>query len=118
MLVEPSGSAAGAQGYQAHALPGSPARRLQQEAARLLGAGTVRRCPHPDEPAFWRLDTGSVACLRCATGGRPSAEPAAGCQCCGRPAAALAAWVAGDVACLAPLCDECSTAGLTPVTPN
>ena len=38
----------------------SPAGRLQDAAARILAAGTLPRCPHPDQPPRWYLPAGSL----------------------------------------------------------
>ncbi len=114
-----AGDSPGAQAYQSYPLPGSPARRMHDNAARLLGCGAVPRCPHPDEPAFWFLQAGQLACAPCAgellaaTDGTETP-----CQACGAPATAVAAWMVGDVPCIAGLCDPCHLTGLVPLTPN
>src|SRR4051794_29543263 len=108
----------GVRAYQGHPLPGSPASRLQEDAARRLRAGTVRRCPHPDQPAFWCLDAGLLTCLPCTREYLQAAREPSACQVCGGPASAMAAWVAGDVPCLAALCEPCRRAGLVLLTLN
>ena len=58
---------AGMRAYQGHPLAGSPAGRFQDAAARILAAGTLPRCPHPDRPPLWYLPAGSLprdACHR------------------------------------------------------
>ena len=114
-----AGSSSGAHGYQSYPLTGSPARRLLDETARLLGSGTVPRCPHPGEPAFWFLPAGLLACGPCAG---ELLDAAAGaeqsCHACGAPAGAVAAWVVGDVPCVAALCEACHSTGLVPILPN
>jgi hypothetical protein len=114
-----AGDSSGAHGYQGYPLTGSPARRLQDHTARLLGRGAVPRCPHPDQPVFWFLAIRTLACAPCtgellgAAGGGEAA-----CQACGQPASAVAAWMVGDVPCIADLCDGCHTTGLVPLAPN
>ena len=53
--------AVGVRAYQGHPLAGSPAGRLQEAAARILAAGTLPRCPHPDRPPLWYLPAGSLS---------------------------------------------------------
>lgn len=109
----------GAYGYQSYPLPGSPARRLHDEAARLLGSGELSRCPHPDQPVFWYLPAEVLACAPCldqllAAAGSSGTV----CQACAAPASAIAAWTVGDVPCVAGLCDGCRQTGLVPLAPN
>ena len=52
----------GARFYQGRPLTGSPAGRLQDGAAQILAAGTLPRCPHPDQPPLWYLPAGSLTC--------------------------------------------------------
>ena len=114
-----AGDPSGAHGYQSYPLTGSPARRLQDDTARLLRSGNVPRCPHPGEPSFWFLPAGLLACALCASellDVPAGAEPA--CQACGGPAEAVAAWVVGDVPCVAALCGPCHGTGLVPLLPN
>ncbi len=114
-----AGNPSGAHGYQSYPLTGSPARRLQDDTARLLGTGSVPRCPHPGEPAFWFLAAGLLACGPCASEFLDAAAGAAQvCQACGNQASAVAAWVVGDVPCVAALCDPCHSTGLVPILPN
>lgn len=109
----------GAHGYHALPLSGSPADRLRADTVRQLASGLVPRCPHPGEPALWRLSAGMIACAACAheTGSSAGLEPAP-CHACGAAADGIAAWVVGAVACLAHLCDSCRGSGLVPLTPN
>jgi hypothetical protein len=113
-----AGDSPGARSYQSYPLTGSPARRLQDETARLLGRDGVPRCPHPGEPAFWYLPAGTLACAPCLADLLAGAGPADACQACGAPAAAVAAWMVGDVPCVAGLCAPCHTTGLVPLVPN
>jgi hypothetical protein len=109
----------GAHGYQSYPLTGSPARRLQDDTARQLGRGTVPRCPHPGEPAFWFLSTGLLACVPCTSRLLDAGAGAdRACQVCGNPANTAAAWVVGDVPCIAALCEICHGTGLVPLIPN
>jgi hypothetical protein len=112
------GDPSAVRGYQSLPLPGSPARRLQEDARRLLGSGAVERCPHPDQPPFWYVAPGRLACVPCTCEYVREADERAGCDACGGTAVAVAAWVVGDVPCLASLCKECHRAGLVPLTPN
>ena len=109
----------GARAYQGWPLTGYPAGRLQDAAAEILAAGTLPRCPHPDQPPLWYLPAGSLTCGAC-TGALLQAADASPvrCQICTAPATALAAWVAGDVPCFSHLCEECHSIGLLPVMPN
>jgi hypothetical protein len=109
----------GARAYQGRPLPGSPAGRLQDAAAEILAAGTLPRCPHPDQPPLWYLPAGSLTCGPC-TGALLLAADAnpARCQICTAPATAIAAWVLGDVPCFSHLCEECRSIGFLPVVPN
>lgn len=107
-----------AHAYRSHALAGSPARRLQDEAAALLASGAVPRCPHQGQPVVWYFPAGMLACAVCADAFLASAGREEACHLCGGPAAAVAAWVAGDVPCVAGLCEQCRTAGVVPLAPN
>jgi hypothetical protein len=111
------GHAAGGHAYQGLPLAGSPAARLADDAARTLAAGLLPRCPHPDQPAFWYLPAGMLACAPCANRLAASTGRVA-CHSCGAPASAVAAWVSGDVPCVAGLCGRCRATGLVAVTPN
>lgn len=106
-----------ARAYHAWPLAGSPAGRLRDDVARVLASGLVRRCPHPDQPAFWFLPAGILACASC-TGELAGGAGTAACQACGEPGSAIAAWVTGGVACVAPLCEGCHSDGLVPAAPN
>gem|GEM_PF-6787825 len=55
----------GARVFQGRPLTGSPAGRLQDAAAEILAAGTLPRCPHPDQPPLWYLPAGSLTCGDC-----------------------------------------------------
>jgi len=57
-----AGDSSGARAYESYPLTGSPARRLVDDAARLLRHGAVSRCPHPEQPAFWYLPARTLAC--------------------------------------------------------
>lgn len=105
--------------YQALPLDGSPAGRLRDQVSRLLASGRAPRCPHGDDAMFWYLPAGIIACGPCADDLVSAAEdgPRA-CHSCGEPAAAVATWAAGGVACFADLCEPCGTSGLLPVLPN
>ena len=97
---------AGLLGPAAVRLPG----REAPDDARLeiLAAGTLPRCPHPDQPPLWYLPAGSLTCGDC-TGAllwAADAKPAC-CQICAGRATAIAAWVIGDVPCFSHLCEEC-----------
>ena len=114
-----AGDSSGAHGYRSYPLTGSPARRLLDETARLLGSGAVPRCPHPGEPAFWFLPAGLLACGPCADElFDAAAGTAQACHACGAPASAVAAWVVEDVPCVAALCEACHSTGLVPIMPN
>jgi len=115
----PTGDLSGARAFQGHPLAGSPAGRLRDAAARIIAAGTLPRCPHPDQPALWYLPAGWLTCVPCTTGLLEAAgSQQAGCHLCGAPATAVAAWVVGDIPCIGPLCDQCHSTGLVPLTPN
>jgi hypothetical protein len=109
----------GARVHQGRPLAGSPAGRLQDAAAQILAAGSLPRCPHPDQPAWWYLPAGVLTCGDC-TGTllRAADSQPARCQICTAPATAMAAWVNGDVPCFSHLCEECHSIGLVPVVPN
>ena len=96
-----------------------PRRRLQDAAAEILAAGTLPRCPHPDQPPRWYLPAGSLTCCDC-TGVLLRAADArpARCQICTALAMAAAAWVAGDVPCWSHHCEVCHGIGFVPVVPN
>ena len=55
----------GARVFRGWPLTGSPAGRLQDAAAEILAAGTLPRCPHPDQPPLWYLPAGSLTCGDC-----------------------------------------------------
>jgi hypothetical protein len=76
----------GARVYQGRPLSGSPAGRLQHAAAEILAAGTLPRCPHPDQPPLWYLPARSLTCGDC-TGALLRAADAkpARCQICTAP---------------------------------
>ena len=112
-----AGDASAARAYQSYPLPGSPARRLHDDAARLLRRGLVPRCPHPEQPAFWYLPAGTLACAPC-IGELLGVGSGTACQACGDPASATAVWVIGDVPCITGLCERCHTSGLVPLIPN
>ena len=105
-------------GYRGLPLAGSPAGRLQDHTTRMLAGGTLPRCPHPDEPAFWYLPAGVLTCAPCMGQFIAAAGEPAACHVCGGPSAAIAAWVAGGVPCLADLCQQCHANGLVPLVPN
>lgn len=113
-----TGESPGARAYQSFPLTGSPAWLLQDDTTRLLSQGTVRRCPHPDEPAFWFLAAGTLACAPCMGELLEAASASEACQACGAPASAVAAWMVGDIPCIAGLCDRCQDTGLVPLGPN
>lgn len=106
-------------GYKGLPLPGSPAARLRDETVKGLASGQLPRCPHPDEPAFWYLPAGMLACVACADRLIEAAgdEPAA-CHACGEPASVVAAWITDGVPCVAGLCEQCRNVGLVPLSPN
>ena len=108
-----------ARAFRGRPLNGSPAGRLQDAAAEILAAGTLPRCPHPDQPPLWYLPAGSLTCCDCtgACCGRPTRRPPAA-RSAESPATAMAAWVIGDVPCFSHLCEECHSIGLLPVVPN
>ena len=115
----PADDAAGVRAYQGLPLAGSPAGRLQDASARILAAGTLPRCPHPDRPPLWYLPAGSLTCGPCTGALLEAADRGrARCHLCGAPATAAAAWVTGGVPCIGPLCDRCHGTGLVPLTPN
>jgi len=112
-----AGDSSGARAYESYPLTGSPARRLMDDVARLLREGAVARCPHPGEQAFWYLPARMLACAPC-VGELAGGAAGTACEACGAPATAVAAWVAGDVPCIAGLCGRCHEIGLVPVAPN
>lgn len=113
------GEVSGARGCHAAPLVGSPAARLRDDTARKLASGLIRRCPHPQEPAFWYLSAGMLTCAACTAQAAQAVGAApATCSACGAPADAIAAWVADGVPCLAHLCGTCRDSGLVPLTPN
>lgn len=114
MLADES---SGAWAYESYPLAGSPARRLVDDAARMLRQDAVARCPHPGEPAFWYLPAGTLACASCVAELLAAATENT-CEACGAPAAAFAAWVVSDVPCIAGLCEGCSDIGLVPLVAN
>jgi hypothetical protein len=115
----PADDLSAARAYQGHPLAGSPAGRLRDAAARVIAAGTLPRCPHPDQPALWYLPAGSLTCGACTGALLEAADRTQpGCHICGAPATAIAAWVVRDAPCIGPLCDGCHGTGLVPVTPN
>ena len=70
--------AASMRACQGHPLAGSPAGRLHDATARILAAGTLPRCPHPDPPPLWYLPAGSHTCgPRCEACHRTGLEPLA-----------------------------------------
>lgn len=113
-----AGDAPGARACESYPLSGSPARRLVDDAARMLRRGAVARCPHPDEPAFWYLPAGTLACASCVGELAGTASAGGTCEACGDPASAIVAWVASGVPCIAGLCERCRGIGLVPVAPN
>lgn len=108
-----------ARAFRGRPLNGSPAGRLQDAAAEILAAGTLPRCPHPDQLPLWYLPAGSLTCYYCTAIllGAADAKPAC-CQICRGPATAMAAWMIGDVPCFSHLCEECHSIGFVPVMPN
>jgi hypothetical protein len=78
--------------HQGRPLTGSPAGRLQYAAAQILAAGTLPRCPHPDQPPWWYLPAGALTRGDCTAALLRAADfkPARG-QICSAPATALAA---------------------------
>lgn len=114
-----AGDSSGAWAYESYPLTGSPARRLVDDAARLLRHGAVARCPHPQQPAFWYLPARTLACAPCTGELLDAADGAAArCEVCGEPASAVASWVVGDVPCIASLCERCHATGAVPLIPN
>ncbi|HCU97259.1 MAG TPA: hypothetical protein DHU96_32945 [Actinobacteria bacterium] len=108
----------GVHGYRSFPLTGSPAGRLQDDSARILAAGLLPHCPHPDQPAFWYLPAGVLACAPCTDQFIETSGESADCHACGGPASAVAAWVTGGVPCIAGLCEQCRGTGLVPLAPN
>jgi hypothetical protein len=88
----------GARAYQGRPLAGSPAGRLQKAAAEILAAGTLPRCPHPDQPPLWYLPAGLLTCGAC-TGALLQAADAkpVRCQIRTAPATALTPYRPGSV---------------------
>jgi cytochrome c5 len=92
---------------------------LRDDTTRMLAAGLLPRCPHPDQPAFWYLPGGTLACAPCTEDLiENTGEGASLCHVCGEPATAVAAWVSGGVPCVAGLCKGCHATGLVPLAPN
>lgn len=105
--------------YRGHPLPGSPAGQLRDVSAQIIAAGTLPRCPHPDQPAFCYLPAALLSCGECTYALLAAADLGQpGCQHCGAPATATMFWVVGDIPCFGPLCQPCQDIGLVPVTPN